>query len=202
MAKVGYIFKSEHYEGFDADVQWMKDFGCIRVVEELSEHEKLRSQWKQLLASLERGDELVLAKFSNALRGSRELAFFIEMCRVKVVRIISIHDKMDTHDELFPETKPSQVLGMIGSLPEEVNALRKQSLHVSHLKQNINARTPTAKSKIEREKNIVNMYNGGHSVDDIWRISGFHSRSSVFRILKKYDVELNRGHHQGPLKKG
>ena len=37
------------------------------------------------------GDEVVVAKFSNALRGSRELSAFIELCRIKVVRIISIH---------------------------------------------------------------------------------------------------------------
>ena len=31
---------------------------------------------------------------------------------------------------------------------------------------------------------IVNMYNGGHSIDDIWHISGFRSRSSIFRFNK------------------
>ncbi|MDC1903247.1 recombinase family protein, partial [Bacteroides uniformis] len=58
-----------------------------------------------------------------------------------------------------------------------------------------------ALSKLEREKNIVNMYNEGHSIDDIFAISGFTSRSSVFRILNKHGVTLNRGPHSGPLKK-
>lgn len=105
MAKVGYIFKAAGYDGFDTDVEWMKQYGCVQVIEEENGHEKLRPQWKQLMASLERGDEIVLAKFSNALRGSRELAAFIEFCRVKVVRIISIHDKVDSRGDLFPETK-------------------------------------------------------------------------------------------------
>lgn len=73
MAKVGYIFKTAGYDGFDTDVEWMKQYGCVQVIEEENGHEKLRPQWKQLMASLERGDEIVLAKFSNALRGSREL---------------------------------------------------------------------------------------------------------------------------------
>ena len=30
-----------------------------------------------------------------------------------------IHDKIDTNDELFPDTKPSKVLEMMGSLPEQ-----------------------------------------------------------------------------------
>ena len=109
MAKVGYIFKAACYDGFNADKEWMEQYGCIQVVEEENGHEKLRPQWKQLMASLERGDELVVSKFSNALRGSRELAAFIEFCRVKVVRIISIHDKIDSRGDLFSETKASDV---------------------------------------------------------------------------------------------
>ena len=56
-------------------------------------------------------------------------------------------------------------------------------------------------SKAEREKTIVAMYNNGHSIDDIWKVSGFNSRSSVFRILNKYGVSLNRGKFSGPLGK-
>ena len=193
MAKVGYIFKAAGYDGFDTDVEWMKQYGCVQVIEEENGHEKLRPQWKQLMASLERGDEIVLAKFSNALRGSRELAAFIEFCRVKVVRMISIHDKVDSRGYLFPETKAADVLEIFGALPEECAALRKASAHIIQLKQNIN--------QPAKEKNIVAMYNNGHSIDDIWKVSGFSSRSSVFRILNKYGVSLNRGKFSGPLGK-
>ena len=64
---------------------------CVQVVEESVGHETLRPIWKQLMSKRERGDELVMAKFSNAVRGLRELAALIELCRIKVVRIISIH---------------------------------------------------------------------------------------------------------------
>ena len=33
--------------------------------------------------------------------------------------------------------------------------------------------------KFEREKTIVAIYNSGHAIDDIQRVSGFISRSSV-----------------------
>ena len=78
MAKVGYIFKADRYDGFEADKEWMQKYGCVQVIEEPVESEALRPKWKQLVASLERGDEVVVAKFSNALRGSRELSAFIE----------------------------------------------------------------------------------------------------------------------------
>ena len=203
MAKVGYIFRAAGGNDYEKDKQWMQQYGCVHIIEEPSDGERLRPLWKQLISSLERGDELVISKFSNALRGSRELMTFIEYCRIKMVRIISVRDKIDTNDELFPETKPSQVLLMMGSLAEECAVLRKASAHIIHLQQNIKTgrKTPAALSRMEREKNIVNMYNEGHSIDDIFATSGFSSRSSVFRILNKYGVKLNRGPHSGPIKK-
>lgn len=200
MAKVGYIFLAKGYDSFRADKSWMEEYDCCHIVEELPENEKLRPEWKALLMSLDRGDELVLSKFSNALRGARELSFFLELCRIKVVRVISIHDRIDSWDQLFPDTKPSAILDMVGSLPSEVAALRKASTHVMHLR-TVKAKTKSTKLHQDREATIVNMYNGGHSIDDIWQLSGFKSRSSIFRILRKYGVTLNRGPHSGPIKK-
>lgn len=120
MAKVGYIFLAEAYESVESDKAWMEKFGCVKIVEENAEDEKLRPEWKALLMSLERGDELVLSKFSNALRGTRELSYFLELCRIKVIRIISIHDKVDSKDEVFPALKTSDFLDMIGSLLQKL----------------------------------------------------------------------------------
>lgn len=202
MAKVGYIFCASHYEEMDNDKEWMQQYGCVQVVEEQVEYEKLRPAWKQLIANLERGDELVVAKFSNAVRGSRELSSLIELCRIKVVRLVSIHDRIDTGNRLFPETTVAGVMEMFGSLPEEAAALRNASTHVIRLKQNIKKpKNKAVQFKEERERNIVAMYNNGYSIDDIHAVSGFSSRSSVFRILNKYGVSLNRGNFRGPLGK-
>lgn len=203
MAKVGYIFKADLYEGFDADKEWMQQYGCIQVVEESVEHEVLRPKWKQLITKLERGDEIVVSKLSNAVRGSRELASFIEFCRIKVVRIISIHDKIDSGGKLFPDTTAVDVLNMFGALAEEVTVLRNTSAHVMQLRQNIKTQTKTIKAmdKADRENTVVEMYNNDYCIDDILAVSGYSSKSSIFRILNKYGVKLNRGKFSGPLGK-
>ena len=203
MAKVGYIFMANQYDMLEADKEWMLQYGCVQVFEESTDHEILRPLWKQLMASIERGDEIVVSKFSNAVRGTRELATFLELCRIKDARIISIHDGIDTKDELFPDTKVSDVIKMFGSLPEEIAALRKSSSHIMHLQQYIKqpSKTGGSISKTERERMIVDMYNNGHSIDDIFEMSGFSSRSSVLRILNKYGVKLNRGKFSGPRNK-
>ena len=100
MAKVGYIFKANFYDGFEADKEWMQQYGCVQVIDETVEHEALRPQWNKLMASLERGDEIVLSKFSNAVQGVRELASFIELCRIKIIRINSNHDRKETQNAL------------------------------------------------------------------------------------------------------
>lgn len=193
MAKVGYIFKANSYEAFDADKEWMRQYGCVQVIEESVGHETLRPRWKQLMSNLERGDELVVSKFSNAVRGLRELSALIELCRIKVVRIISIHDKIDTGNKLFLDTTPAEVLTMFGALPEEVAVLRKSSDKIIRLQQSISAPVNSkCLSKTERDKKIVDMYNNGYSIPDIWKESGVKSKSTVYSILNKYKVRLNR----------
>ena len=200
MAKVGYIFLAEGYDTYEADIQWMKEYGCVRIIEEKTANERLRPDWRQLLMTLERGDVLVLSKFSNALRGVRELSVFLELCRIKVIRIISIRDKVDSKDEVFPPLSSEAMLNLFGALPSEISILRKASSHVIRLRL-VKTKSPSGKSRQEREMTIVNMYNGGHSIDDIWHISGFRLRSSIFRILNKHGITLNRGPHSGPIKK-
>lgn len=201
MAKVGYLFMANS-DSSDADREWMRQYGCVHIIEETIEHETLRPMWKRLMSNLERGDEIVVSKFSDAVRGLRELAAFIELCRIKGVRIVSIHDRIDTRSELFPDTSAADVLWIIGSFPEEIAALRRFSAHVEELQQNIKApATPQIASKADREKLIVDMYVNGHSLDDIWATSGFSSKSSIWRILNKYGVKLDRGQTSGPRNK-
>ena len=89
MAKVGYIFKANSYDALDADKEWMRQYGCVQVVEEECAHEALRPQWKQLMASLGRGDELVVAKFSNAVRDLRRKAPDSGKCANGVQKVCS-----------------------------------------------------------------------------------------------------------------
>lgn len=203
MAKVGYIYKANNYDSYESDKKWMSDFGCVHVIEEETDHELMRPQWKQLMYALDRGDVLVVSKFSNAVRGLRELSVCIEMCRIKVVRLISIHDRIDTDNELFRETTAADVLRMVGAIPEETTALRRSSSHIMQFQQNIKApaMTPKAMSRAERERTIVDMYNSGYTIDEIMWMSQFSSKSSIFRILNKYNVDLNRGRTKGPRRK-
>ena len=200
MAKIGYLFLSRNLSTRDEDRSWMKDFGCGQLIEDDGIQEKLRPEWRRMLSNLKAGDEIVVSKLSNALRGIRELGAFLDLCQELDVRIVSIHDGIDSAGLLFPDTTPSDVLKSIGRLSAEATSIRRSEGRLLNRKK---ASPAILKDelRIDREKAIVNMYNSGLSIDDIWKVSGFKSRTSVFRVLNRNGVQLNRGRHQGPIKK-
>ena len=192
MAKTGYLFLSKGYKAREEDIAWMKEFGCESIVIEEGIQERLRPQWRKLLTLLKKDDVIVLTKLSNAVRGIRELGAFLDLCRVYRIRIVSIHDRIDTSNELFPETTAGDVIDTISRISEESTKVRRsEGRIVRNLK---SERKEKAKSalKMDREKMIVSMYKSGHAVDDIWKVSGYKSRTTVFHVLKRNGVELNR----------
>ena len=200
MATTGYMFLSRNLLTHDEDTTWMRDFGCDSIIEESGSQEKLRPEWRRMLACLQSGDTIVVSKFSNALRGIRELGAFLDLCNEIGVRVVSIHDAIDSGNILFPDTTQADILKTIGSLSAEATSIRRSENRML-MKRKGKLNLVKDALRADREKAIVNMYNSGVSMDDIWRMSGFKSRTSVFRVLNRNGVQLNRGRHQGPIKK-
>ena len=195
MAKVGYVM---NYAGYRAntDKEWMKRFGCNEIMEEQQDYE-LRTEWNKLLDRLNKGDELVVPKLSHVLRETRQLSYLLEYCRLKEIRLISIHDRIDSGNELFPETQMSDILNVVALLPKEAFDIRKSSDAVRKVKSRMRTLSPVDYNRIERKEFVVNMYKSGHLLNEIWKASGFRSRSSVFRVLKEAGITLNRGRKKG-----
>ena len=195
MAKVGYVM---NYAGYRAntDKEWMKRFGCNEIMEEQQDYE-LRTEWNKLLDRLNKGDELVVPKLSHVLRETRQLSYLLEYCRLKEIRLISIHDRIDSGNELFPETQMSDILNVVALLPKEAFDIRKSSDAVRKVKSRMRTLSPVDYNRIEWKEFVVNMYKSGHLINEIWKASGFRSRSSVFRVLKEAGITLNRGRKKG-----
>ena len=195
MAKVGYVM---NYAGYRAntDKEWMKRFGCNEIMEEQQDYE-LRTEWNKLLDRLNKGDELVVPKLSHVLRETRQLSYLLEYCRLKEIRLISIHDRIDSGNELFPETQMSDILNVVALLPKEAFDIRKSSDAVRKVKSRMRTLSPVDYNRIERKEFVVNMYKSGHLINEIWKASGFRSLSSVFRVLKEAGITLNRGRKKG-----
>ena len=192
MAKTGYLVLAKGYHDQEEDTTWMKEFGCGSIIVEDGIKERLRPQWRKLLTLVNPGDVIVVSRLSNAVRGIRELGAFLDLCREYRIRLVSIHDRIDTANEFFPETTAGDVLDTIGRLSSEATRIRRsEGRIIRNLKEQRKERNKSA-LRIEKEKTIVNMYKSGHVIDDIWKVSGYKSRTSVFRVLKRNGVVLNR----------
>lgn len=191
MAKIGYLFLSRSLSTRNEDLAWMKEFGCERIIEEEAIQEKMRPQWRKMIAGIGKGDTIVVSKLSNAVRGLRELGAFLDLRKTYGLRLICIHDGVDTSGEFFPDTSAVDILDVIGSLPAETVSVRRSSARVLRLRKD-QVVTPKTKLRLDKEKMIVNMYKAGHQVEDIWKVSGYKSRTSVFRVLQRNGVEPNR----------
>lgn len=194
MARVGYIMSFKHLkEDLAADIQWMQDHGCCTIYVEDERNEKSRVEWKDMLEQLACGDEIVISKFSHAVRGSREFSVFCDYLRREKVMVISIHDEMDTNGKVFPEKSLTDFMDMLATLPTEIQALRQAHEHEAKLKARKHPRTIN-QTKSDRNNQIVRMYKQGESIEKIWKMSGFKSRQSVFNVLEAAGVDFNRGH--------
>lgn len=191
MSRIGYLFLSRSLSTRAEDLSWMRDFGCESIIEEEAIQEKMRPQWRKMVTELAKGDVVVVSKLSNAFRGLRELGAFLGLRHQYGIRLVSIHDRIDTSGELFPATTPVDVLDAFGNLPAEAISARRSSARVLRLRKD-QAVPPKTQLRLDKEKMIVSMYQAGHQVEDIWKVSGYKSRTSVFRVLRRAGVEPNR----------
>lgn len=96
MAMIGYLFLAKTLTTREEDLEWMKGFGSDTIIEEVGTDEKYSPLWRRMLTRLRKEDTVVVSRLSNALRGIRELGVFLDLCREYGVRIVSIHDRIDS----------------------------------------------------------------------------------------------------------
>ena len=195
MSKFGYYFETNNQTELIQALQWMNNYGCDTIAKDFIEYEKLRPQWQQTVEKLESGDELVVYKLSNAIRGSRELLFFLEFCRLKNIRIISVLDRIDSHQQLFQdiENMTLHIFDVLANFTAESVVLKKKVTSIQRTSKKQLAKRQVGVSKLERNMNVINLYKSGYPINEIWKQSGFRSRSSVFRILNDAGIKLQRG---------
>ncbi|MDC2175166.1 recombinase family protein [Bacteroides thetaiotaomicron] len=187
--RLGYFMLSSLPESKDDDVNRLQIVGCDRVFIDKFEDEEKRPQWKNMLSEVKRNDEIVILRLSNAVRGLVQLVSFFEICRVKRIRIISLKDKFDSWDEMFPSSI-SQLIDAIGAFPGDIQASKIAAARIRAVK--TKKKSSFQNSKEDRENRCVSMYNNGASIKDIKEEIGFRSNSSVYRFLKNKGVTVNR----------
>lgn len=186
MSKIGYIFSHPSL----ASMQWVDDYGLDKFFADKSSHEQTRPKLKEAMASLQPGDEFIIVKLSNAARSLSEAMLLIDLCRMRGVRLISIEDRVDTHDLLFERVGTEDLLVVFSTMTQEIIAMR-QSLGEERLQRVSGVASTRKAARIKRDHKVISLYLAGHSLDLITRHTGA-KRSNIYNILKRNGIGRDR----------
>lgn len=187
MARIGYLLIEPKSISNREGLKQLEALECDKIYKDTFDNERTRPEWKEMLRELKRRDELFLLSFHNAVRGPRQLSLLFSLCSVEKIRIVSLRDQIDTWEELF-KTKVSHLVDVIGALPGDTLVVRTSSERYINNKRGKKGH----RMKAERDQKCIKMYQDGCPIEEIQKETNFSSKSSVFRILKKYGIEISR----------
>lgn len=180
MKLIAYGNIAQHNEDKELIVDTLRKMNCPVFIE--TEIDNRREKWTEFIDLLQEGDTAIIYSFSNTFVNYHDMIFFLKFCFTQNIRIISLADKLDTQDILFPESNTRDVLLLICRM-----FLRKKK-NID----NLEAEYSQSKSeeKLKRYMLVINMYSSGYSIKDIILKTGYRGKSNIYRILKMYDIDV------------
>lgn len=95
--KIGYARVSTADQNLDLQFNALTDYGCTTIYQEkISGKNTDRSELKNLLATLRKGDQVVVWKLDRLGRSLRDLVNLVAVFNEKGVNFVSLHDHIDT----------------------------------------------------------------------------------------------------------
>lgn len=184
MKRYGYIFDVPTDEGLSEIRSRMKGYGLAHLYSDRTCDEVSRPQWHNMLDRIAAGDEIVLARISNAVRGLSELSALFELCQLLSVRIVSFGDGYDSFGELFPDQSADRMESVLAQLPKEIAGIR-------NIRSSEQVPKRPMRNSLETQQlhqTVINMYVSGTPLENIMRATGFATKKSIFDVLKRYNV--------------
>ena len=178
MRYIGYANMAHIDEHSSNVVRELSEKKCSVVYLE-SRNSDNHAEWNHFIDELNDGDVAVIFSFGNVFHNYTEVMHFLKMCSTRKIRIISIHDEIDTSDTITSDILTA-ITKVVNSNKEEVHDDVQAELVIG-TKRN---------KKLKKHRTIVNMYNAGFSIKDIMNKTNCRSKSNLYRILHLYDVQL------------
>lgn len=185
MARIGYVVTELPEQRIEEDEQRIQKENCDFIYRERYNVEGKTKELKKLIDNLNDGDEIIFLSMANAFKGVRQLCLFLNISRIKNLRIIFLRDRIDSYGEKY-ESSTENLLHAISTLTEDSYAIRK----IRKLSEK-RERSRSQAKQLRNEK-CVELYKAGLPTDKIKKQVGFRSKSSVFRILRASEVKADR----------
>lgn len=195
MNRIAYII----YDADPATHEWIASYGCDQIIEDKPENYYLRTGFRQTISQLKSGDELIISRFSNVVQDTHQFAVLLDYCRIGGIRLISVEDRIDTHERLFGVTSALRMIQIITALPKEVHERRLAigDQKVIHFERKAGVKK---EERRRRERTVIEMYLAGHSIETIQKKCDI-KHSALYLALKRNGIKPDRYPQRG-LPKG
>ena len=124
MARIGYIVTELPEQRIEEDEQRIQKENCDFIYRERYNVEGKTKELKKLIDNLNDRDEVIFLSMANAFKGVRQLCLFLNISRIKNLRIIFLRDRIDSYGEKY-ESSTENLLYAISTLTEDSYAIRK-----------------------------------------------------------------------------
>ena len=197
MTTIGYINTDRGIDNLEDTLTMMHNLECDIICQDTYSENEDRIRWRYLLEDIEDGDTLILVSFSNALTNLVELSILMRMCVNHNIRLVSLHDRIDTKKELFPSTA-GDLFGLLTIFGIEAYRASRHR-NSKHFNPGESLRKMMSRhNRKKRDKDIINLYISGETIDTIVKRNGNLGRATVYRILEKYGIATDRQLGQQP----
>ena len=191
MTTIGYINTYRGIDNPDDILTKMNDLGCDIICQDTYSENEDRIRWRYILEDIEDGDTLILASFSNAVTNLVELTILMRMCVNHNIRLVSLKDRIDTKKEMFPSAA-GDLFGLLNVFGIEAYRAARRKKNKDFNPGESLRKMMARHNTMKRDKDVINLYISGESVDTIVKRSGNLGRATVYRILDRYGIVTDR----------
>jgi DNA invertase Pin-like site-specific DNA recombinase len=183
--KIGYCRVSSASQNLDSQLDALKAAGCQQIYsDKISGTTLSRPEWDKLLATLRKGDILVITELSRMTRGVVHLLQTVSLLEEKEVQLISLRENLDTKS-----ATGRAFIGMMGVINQLEKDLKSERAAAGRLSAKARGRTGgrprTDQGKLEQAKIIYE--NSDKTAAEVCATFGL-KRRTLFNYLKDTKV--------------
>ena len=138
-----------------------------------------KNEWNYFIDELKDGDTAVIYSFNNVFHSFNDMMYFLKLCSARKIRIISIHDEIDSAN--------TSISGTLTAITKVANK-KKEDTTDTFLAELFTGSKQD--QKLKRKMAIINMYKAGYSIKDIMTKTGTTYKAFIYRVLRAYKVPL------------
>ena len=179
---IGYARISSPSQNLDAQIDNLKEAGCVRVfTDTISGTKTQRKGWDEMMAYIRNGDVLVITELSRMSRSLSHLLEILEDLKIRQIDLKSLRENIDTSSATGRAFL--SIMGAVSQMELEIKSERAEAGRAAAKARGKSGGRPAIDpDKIEQARILYQ--NSDKSAREVCSLFGF-SRRTLFEHLRK-----------------